>query len=280
MPLHDPGYRHWKGDWTTHPYRWLAVARQGIRLLIKRKRFVFLMILSSLPFLVRAVMIYLSSAVGGYVGSLKIEPGFFETFLSQQGFFVFIISIYAGAGLISNDLRANALQIYFSKPITRQDYILGKFGILAFFLALPTLVPAVLLYVLSILFEASLGFAPENLGVLGAILGYSLLIIFTSGLIMIGLSSLSKSSRFAGISFAAVFFFSQALAVILSSVLRDSRLGWIALENNVRRLGDVLFRTESHYQFAPWISLLILAVLMTAAVWTAYRRVNAVEVVA
>jgi ABC-2 type transport system permease protein len=280
MPLHDPGYRHWSGDWTTHPYRWWVVAKQGIRLLIKRKRFVFLMILSSLPFLVRAVMIYLSSSIGGYVGSLRIEPVFFETFLSQQGFFVFIISIYAGAGLISNDLRANALQIYFSKPITRQDYILGKLGILVFFLALPTLVPAVLLYVLSILFRASLGFAPEGLGVLAAILGYSLLIIFTSSLIMIGLSSLTKSSRFAGISFAALTFFSQVLYGILSGVLRDSSFGWIALDNNVRRLGDVLFRTESRYQFAPWISLVILVALMTAAFWTAYRRVNAVEVVA
>jgi ABC-type transport system involved in multi-copper enzyme maturation permease subunit len=280
MPLHDPGYKHWSGDWTTHPYRWWVVSRQRIRLLIKRKWFVFLMILSSIPFLVRAIFIYLSSSLGGYVTALRIDPLFFEKFLSQQGFFVFIISIYAGAGLISNDLRANALQIYFSKPITRRDYILGKLGALVFFLALQTLVPVVLLYVLSILFQASDGFAPAYLEVLGAILGYSLLIIFTSSLIMIGFSSLSKSSRFAGIGFAALFFFSQALSVILSSVLRDPSFGWVALENNIRRLGDVFFRTQSNYQFAPWISLLILAALMAAAVCTAYRRINAVEVVA
>lgn len=280
MPLHDAGYRHWSGDWTTHPYRCWVVARQGIRLLIKRKLFLTLMILSSLPFVVRAVLIYLSSSVGGYVGALKIDPGFFESFLSQQSFFTFIISIYSGAGLIANDLRANALQIYFSKPITREDYILGKLGTISFFLALLTLVPALLLYLLAILFQASLGFALEDLGVLGAIVGYSLLIIFSNSLIMIGFSAVSKSSRFAGISFAALWFFSQALGGILSAVLRDSRFGCIALENNIRRLGDVLFRTQTNYAFAPSVSLLILGVLMIVAAWTAYRRINAVEVVA
>jgi len=280
MPLHDPGYKHWSGNWTTHPYRWWVVTKQGIRLLIKRRLFVSLMIVSYLPFLVCAVMIYLSSSVGGYVGSLRITPAFFETFLSIERYFVFFISIYAGAGLISNDLRANALQIYFSKPITRRDYILGKLGTIVFFLALPTLVPAVLLYLLSILFQASFGIPPESLVLLAAILGYSLLIIFTNSLIMIGFSSLCKSSRFAGLSFAALFFFSQVLSTVLSLVLRDPRIGWIGLENNVRRLGDVLFRAESRYQFDPWISVVILAVLVTAAVWTAYRRVNAVEVVA
>ena len=43
----------------------------------------------------------------------------FREFLEQQGFFVFFITIYVGAGLIANDRRANALQIYLSKPLLR-----------------------------------------------------------------------------------------------------------------------------------------------------------------
>ncbi len=43
----------------------------------------------------------------------------FREFLEQQDFFVFFMTIYVGAGLIANDRRANALQIYLSKPLLR-----------------------------------------------------------------------------------------------------------------------------------------------------------------
>ena len=43
----------------------------------------------------------------------------FREFLEQQALFVFFITIWVGAGLIANDRRANALQIYLSKPLTR-----------------------------------------------------------------------------------------------------------------------------------------------------------------
>ena len=43
---------------------------------------------------------------------------------------MFLTTIYVGAGLISLDRRANALQIYLSKPLTRAEYIAGKMAIL------------------------------------------------------------------------------------------------------------------------------------------------------
>ena len=43
---------------------------------------------------------------------LAPTPQMFRQFLDQQGTFVFFITVYAGAGLIANDRRANALQIY------------------------------------------------------------------------------------------------------------------------------------------------------------------------
>jgi ABC-2 type transport system permease protein len=279
MPRYDLGYTHWSGDWTTRPYRWWVVTRQGIRMLAGKKRFLVLMILSSILFFVRAVMIYLSASLGSGVPILQVNAGFFESFLSQQGFFLFIISIYAGAGLIANDLKANALQIYFSKPITRRDYLIGKLGVLVFFLALPTLVPAVLLYILAILFEANPAFFTENYWVLGSIIGYSLILIFTCGLTVMGLSSIGKSSRFAGIAFAALFFFSNVLGGILKAVLRTSRLEWISLGNNFLCVGDVLFRSAPRFQHATWVSFAILAFLMGGSAWIAYKRVHAVEVV-
>ena len=74
----------------------------------------------------------------------------FRQFLEQQDFFVFFITVYVGAGLIANDRRANALQIYLSKPLMRSEYIAGKLAMLFAFLLLVTLVPALLLLMLQV----------------------------------------------------------------------------------------------------------------------------------
>ncbi len=278
MPIYDLSYRQWSGVWTSHPYRWWVITRQGINILGRKRHFLVLMILSALPFLVRCVMLYLSTVLGR-IPLLTINAKFFEDFLSQQMFFVFIIAIYAGAGLIANDLKANALQIYFSKPITRRDYVMGKLGVLFFFLALPTLVPGMLLFFLAVLFKSDASFLEQNYWVPASVLGYSLLIIATYSVVMLAVSSLSKSSRFAGIVFAALFFFSRIFYQILSVVLRSTRVAWVSLGNNLTQIGDYLFQVSPQYQSPLWLSAMVLGLLMLGSVWLLHHRVQAVEVV-
>jgi ABC-type transport system involved in multi-copper enzyme maturation permease subunit len=238
------------------------------------------MILSTIPFLVRCVMVYFSTLAGAALPAFaQVSAGFFEAFLRQQMFFTFAISIYAGAGLIANDLKANALQIYLSKAITRRDYFLGKLGVLAFFLSLPTLLPSLLLFLIAVLFKADAVFFLKNVWLLGPIFGYSVLIIFTYALTVLALSAMTRSSRFAGINFAALFFFSQILYGILSVIFRSSRIGWIAVGNNLAQIGAALFDVTLPYKSPVWVSLLILLVLMAASAWAVHRKIQAVEVV-
>lgn len=278
MPIHDLGYRHWKGEWTSHPYRWWVISRQGISLLVKKKLFLILMFLSAIPFLVRSVMLYLSTVLGR-VDFLRVDAKFFEDFLVQQSFFIFIIAIYAGAGLIANDLKANALQIYLSKPITRRDYLIGKLGVLVFFLALPTLLPALLLFLLAVIFQPTLSFLEQYYWVLASIFGFSLIIILANALIILALSSLSRSSRFAGINFAAVFFFTQILYGILSGMFRTTRVAWVSLGNNLALVGSFFFGSQPPFRSPTWLSVVIILGLMAGSAWIVHRRVQAVEVV-
>jgi ABC-type transport system involved in multi-copper enzyme maturation permease subunit len=278
MPIHDLSYQHWAGDWTSHPYRWWVITRQGIILLAKKRGFLVLLFLAMVPFLARCVILY-GAVVMGRISLIKVDAGFFEAFLSQQLFFTFIISIYAGAGLIANDLKANALQIYLAKAITRRDYLLGKLGIVVFFVALPTLAPGLLLFLLAAAFHADLEFLAQYSWVMLPIVAYSLLIIFANGMIMLALSSLSRSSRFAGIFFAAVVFFSQILYAVLSALLNTTSVAWVSLPNNLTLIGDVLFRRSLTYQASPWISAVVVAVLMAGSLWVIHSRVRAVEVV-
>src|SRR5215210_9462524 len=89
---------------------------------------------------------------------LVITPETFRDFLNQQELFVFFITVYAGSGLIADDIRSNALQLYLSRPVTRTQYAAGKFAILATALALVTWVPAMLLLLVQVLFAGSVAF--------------------------------------------------------------------------------------------------------------------------
>jgi len=279
MPIHDLSYRHWKGEWTSHPYRWWVITRQGIRLLARRRWFIVLMILSAIPFVVRGAMLYFASVAGKNLPFVRIDPKFFADFLSQQMFFTFLIAIYAGAGLIAHDLKANALQIYFSKPITRRDYMIGKLGVLAYFLALPTLVPGLLLFLLAVLFDSDLTFLQQYYWVPLSITAFSIVIVLAFATMILMLSSLTHSSRFAGINFAAVFLFSHILCGILGMILRTKQLAWVSFSNNLELIGDMIFRLTPRHTSPLWATVLVIAAIIAGGAWIIHRRVQAVEVV-
>ena len=114
----------------------------GLRRFFRKRAFIALLLLSWLPFLVRAVQLY---AAANFPQMAFIAPTAetFRQFLDQQSTFVFFVTVFAGAGLVANDRRANALQIYLSKPMTRAEYVFGKFAVLAILLLMVTWLPAI-----------------------------------------------------------------------------------------------------------------------------------------
>src|SRR5437870_5177464 len=129
MPIHDQSYRHYAGGRAAPGQAWAVIAWAGIRNMIRKRIFLGLLLFAWFPFVVRAVQMYIAA---NYPQASMLAPTAqtFRQYLEQQDFFVFVITIYVGAGLIANDRRANALQIYLSKPLMRAEYILGKLAVL------------------------------------------------------------------------------------------------------------------------------------------------------
>jgi hypothetical protein len=161
MPIHDQGYRRYSGARILRARSWFVIARAGIIERLRERRFLALLLVAWLLFVVRAVQIYFGTT---FVRASFFAPSeeTFHGFLTQQRLFVFFITIYAGAGLIASDRQANALQLYLSKPITRHDYIVGKLATLAAFLIAVTWVPAMMLLMLQVLFSGSLEFVSTH----------------------------------------------------------------------------------------------------------------------
>jgi ABC-2 type transport system permease protein len=279
MPIHDQGYRHYIGQRLPRGRAWAVIARTGLRMFLARRALIGLLLLSWMPFLVRAVLLY-GAANLPQVSFLAPTPATFRQFLQQQQIFVFFITVYVGAGLIANDRRANALQLYLSKPLTRTEYVLGKLTILMAFLLLVTWVPAILLLVVQVAFAGNFTFFLNNLFLFPAITAFSLLEAIVGATSMLALSSLSNNSRYVGIGYAALIFFSQALFAVLKSVTGEGGWSWISMPNNLIQMGDVIFRLPIRNSL-PWpLALLAIAVLVLASGFILARQVRGVEVVA
>src|SRR5512135_1654251 len=144
MPIHDQGYRRYGGGKAPGGRAWAVIAKAGVRTMFAKRAFLGLLLIAWFPFFVRAVQIYAAANLP-QAAFLAPTAETFREFLEQQGIFVFFVTVYVGAGLIANDRRANALQIYLSKPLTRAEYVIGKMAILLTFLLLVTWVPALAL---------------------------------------------------------------------------------------------------------------------------------------
>lgn len=280
MPIHDQGYRRYGGLKARTGTGWMVITRAGIRSQLAKRTFLGLLLLSLLPFFARAIQIYLSVNFPQAGELLAVKPELFRQFLEQQQIWVFFVTVYVGAGLIANDRRANALQIYLSKPLTRAEYIFGKLAILMAFLLLITWVPALLLLIVQIAFAGNFTFLRHNLYLFPAITVFAFIQVTMVAAAMLALSSLSKSSRYVAILYAAVIFFSQAIYGVLTLVTRSSQMSWISFPANLSQLGDVIFRLPARYD-TPWpVALLMVVGLIAVSGFILERRVRGIEVVA
>jgi ABC-2 type transport system permease protein len=278
MPIHDQTYRRYEGKRQPRGGAWAIIASAGIRTIIRKRLFLGLLLLAWLPFLIRAVLIYASISYP-QLSILNTTRETFHSFLDQQGFFVFMITIWVGSGLIAKDRRANALQIYLSKPLTRAEYIAGKLMVLGAFLLMVTWLPAMMLLLLQMLFAGSFTFIRANLFLFPAITVYAFLQVLLISFAMLALSSLSKSARYASVLYAGVYFFTAAVFGVTYAATGSSAFSWLSFDASLRQLGNVIFRQPPQYD-TPWeVSLLVVLGVMALCLWVLDRRVRGVEVV-
>src|SRR3984893_7815513 len=269
MPSHDQGYRRYGGGGAARGRAWAVIAGSGVRTMLGKRAFLGLLLVSWFPFFVRAVQIYAAANLP-QASFLAPTPEMFRQFLDQQEIFVFFITVFAGSGLIANDRRANALQIYLSKPLTRAEYVFGKLAILTAFVLL----------VVQIAFAGNFTFFTGNVYLFPAITVFSFVQVLTIASAMLALSSLSRSARYVGILYAALLFFSQALFRVLEFVTGSSSLSWISVPFDLKQIGAAIFGLPLRYD-TPWgLSLAAIVATVVASGFVLERRVRGVEVVA
>lgn len=278
-PIHDQSYRRYEGKRLPVGQSWTVIASAGIRAMLNKRAFLGLMFLAWIPFFVRCFQIWIVANYPQAESVVPINPQLFRSFLEQQGVFVFFTTIYVGAGLIAADRRANALQIYLSKPLLRMEYVGGKLLILVSFLLGVTLLPALLLVIMQIALSGSFQFIWTNLFIIPAVILASLLQVIVASFTMLALSSLSKSTRYVALLYTGAIFFTEAMFNALSVIMSSTRVSWISITGNLQQVIDVIFRQPARYETPIVVSALVLLGLVAVSVSVLERRVKGVEVV-
>ncbi len=279
MPIHDQGYRRYQGRRVPVGRAWWTMARMHLITAFKRRWFLLMLFAGWIQFFVMGLIIVAPVLFPQLSGFTSTTPQTFRDFLSRQQFFVFIITIVLG-GLIADDRRANALQLYLSKPLTRVEYIVGKATPLLILILGVTLVPALLLLLLQIVFSGSFSFLTNNLFVLPAITLASLVRALLSTFMILALSSLSKSRRFVAIMYAGLIFFTSSMHQVLRSITGSQAWAAISPGNMVDVFTDWVFRVRAPQPVPVYAAVLVIVGLIAASLWVLERRVRPVEIVA
>ncbi len=239
MPIFDQGYQHWDGHLAGRLWRWWTITRYGVRAQLKNRWTRVVLLLALVPALALAAATAFWGLVEQQADFIKPLLGFFRLpkelmvdakalrlpvwtwfytiFFQVETFFCMVLIVLVGPGLVSQDLRFNAIPLYLSRPLRRVDYFLGKFGVIAVFIGAVTVVPALLAYVLGILFSLDLGVLRDTAGLVPAVLTYGLVIAASAGTLMLALSSLSRSSRYVAVFWIGVWWVSGGVALALTA---------------------------------------------------------------
>lgn len=284
MPIYDQSYAHWKGRFEGRVFRWMPITANGIRLVFRRKLMILLLVATLVPFVIRAgmiVLIHYSESLFNerppdeVVALFTANGTFYFNFLfMNQVFGVIAICLFMGAPLVARDLKAGALEVYFSKPLLLSDYLAGKFMTIAFFLACITLFPALILFLLDWFLAGSAFWS-----YLPGILASSALIITVCSLVVLAASSLARTARTAAIAW---FGFHMALFVISrisTAIFRDSNLELIDIPTSLGYVAKMLFGCPLTHSWHWSVPVGYLLLISWGSLLVLLRRVKGVEVI-
>jgi ABC-2 type transport system permease protein len=214
--LADLTYRTYDGPRKSVSTGWWTIASMTMRMNVKKVGFWIPAILTLLFNLFWGMLFYIKKGTGAPI-PLEYASTLYKC-VDSGWLMLMLMALVVGSGAIAADTQANALLVYFSRPITKAEYLWGKWLGVFLMLAAATLLPALLVYLFFVTAYTSDGFLKEYpwLGpklVLATLIGPA---INTS--LVLGFSALSRSARVAGASFAGFFFILSAITTIFGTI--------------------------------------------------------------
>jgi len=215
-------------------------------------------------------------AAGGQWTSISAAG--FLAFVEGQRFFVFLVTVILGAGLIARDRRENGLALYFARPLGLVDYLAGKSLIVVGGYLAVTLVPVLLLCLFAYLVD------PDAAGLELLLLTPLRLMIFCLlagtglALAILALSSLGTRTVLVVVWWAVICLGGDAVGGIGEAVGVPG-LQYANFLGHWHNAGALLLGADPRLPVSPWASLGLCALSVAVALAVLRTRIRPVEVV-
>jgi ABC-2 type transport system permease protein len=298
MAVYKRSYKPHEGRLTAGWSRFLVPSRYALETLFESRLLIGFIVASYIVPIFAATVIYLHHNLSALTllrinpeRLLPIDGDFFGAFLSFQGALAFILTAYAGPGLVSPDLANNALPLYLCRPINRAEYILGKMAVLLIPLSCITWVPGLLLFAIQAGLQGQ-GWGWDHIRFAWAILAGSWVWITVLALLAISLSAWVRWKLAASALLFGVFFISSALGAMVNEVLSTRAgnvlsLGYVIgiiwanmLQLSARStLFGEMFNIRRGDEIPQYMAWLVLGLVCAICIGLLNRRLRAKEVV-
>lgn len=251
MPVYDLTYRSYEGSVRRH-FRWAVIAAQETKVLLRLRPLQVILLAPLFHAFLRVLQVIsydslaadprspLSMAVRNAT-LLNVDNRMFFDFLRFQGAFLFVALLMAGAGMIANDARHNLLEVYFSKPLTWRDYVLGKCATLIGLGLALTAVPALLCVLLHVLLVPSLDTLVQGAKWVLPIVAFSLAVVVPLSLAVLACSAVFRSERTAALACTLLLFVNWIFGNVLADLLHQRNVLILSIPTAIRRMGEILF---------------------------------------
>lgn len=281
MPIYEQTYRKYEARGPLRRVRFWPITREGLRLILSKRAFIFLMLFCWAPFAYYVLQIFIVTRFPEAGRLLPVDGTLFGKFLGGQIWPAIFLATFGGAGLVANDLRTGAILAYLSRPLTQRDYILGKLGVVLALTLSITLGAGLLLYLAAVALAPERFLTLQNAFVAPAIVIQGTAIATVVSVLVLAVSALSRSARIAGLAFFGLLVGAETANGILRAIY-DTRLATLlSLPADLRAIGVALFGVSARrFETVPWPAAAVALVLVCVACVAILRsRVRAVEIV-
>ena len=290
MAVYERSYKRYAGALAPQWTRLFVLPRYTLGEVFRSKLFLVFFVISLLWPLSQAARIYFYHNAGSLFEAIPdlaeafsqffaIDAEFFWWVMYPQSMFAFVAALFIGPGLVSRDLANNGLPLYLSRPISRAEYVLGKFAVLGILLSLVTWVPGLFLYSLQSGY-AGWGWALKNTRLAAGIFVGSWAWILTIGFLALALSAWVKWRPVAGFMMVMVFLGGAFLgSVVINPLFRTDWGDALNLGVVIAQIWGGLLGLDRPSDLPFWAAWLSLLAFIGACVYLLHRKIRAYEVV-
>jgi ABC-2 type transport system permease protein len=284
MAIYRRNYKPYAGPLTPAWSRWFILFRYSRQNLFRSKFMTGLFVVCFFYPMLCLLQIYLAHSVSflEQIGIpsrvIAIDNEFFFRFMGAQGVLAFLLTALAGPGLISPDLANGALPLYFCRPFSRAEYVLGKSSVLAILLSEITWIPGLILFAVQASFTG-LSWSWSNLWIAGSLVLSSLIWIAVLSLLAMALSAWVKWRIVAGALLLGVMFFGAGFAQAINTVMRAEWGHFFNVGYLMTTVWNSLFSVDTEHAIPvseAWIALLVYCAICLGLLM---RKVRAYEVI-